>query len=617
MRWQILIFVLLLNACASQSGLEMENGRHLESKPISSAIPKTVAASPSLPKPQAAAKTATYSVVVHQVPVNEILFALGRDAKINVDVHAGVNGNVTLNAINQTLPQILERMSKQVDLRWELDNGVLTVTPDIPYLKTYKMNYFNLSRNVKSNVTLANSVSSGGGGGGSGNSSNTQIDMVAEHHLWKQIDLNLKELLGVSADAKVGGSGAQLGSIVQEQSAQAVKSNVSIDKKEVVKTAAEAAKVAKDVAQTNKINAETEKIKAGESLPINKPVSVVDANITNTSRLVILNPETGVITVRASQKEHVKVAEYLNAVQGGALRQVLIEATIVEVLLSDQYQAGVDWSRIGETDNQLNFQQKSLANNLGVAPLSILSYTKAGGILSGTFNFTIKMLEQFGRTRVLSSPKIMALNNQTAVMKVVEEQVYFTIKVTPPVITDGKVTSQATYDSELHTVPIGLVMQVTPQISEDGQVALNVRPTITNINSFIEDPAVAILAAANNTQIKSLVPILQVREFDSTLKVASGQVAILGGLIQDSLNNDRQGVPGLSRMPYVGDLFSYRNDKVKKIELVVFLRPVLIKDNSDLGNYQQFLPNDQFFKKEADHDLSAFQSGSVPLGTKP
>ncbi|MBY0445207.1 MAG: hypothetical protein K2Q15_08380, partial [Burkholderiales bacterium] len=377
MRWQILIFVLLLNACASQSGLEMENGRHLESKPISSAIPKPVAASPSLPKPQAAAKTAIYSVVVHQVPVNEILFALGRDAKINVDVHAGVNGNVTLNAINQTLPQILERMSKQVDLRWELDNGVLTVTPDIPYLKTYKMNYFNLSRNVKSNVTLANSVSSGGGGGGSGNSSNTQIDMVAEHHLWKQIDLNLKELLGVSADAKVGGSGAQLGSIVQEQSAQAVKSNVSIDKKEVVKTAAEAAKVAKDVAQTNKINAETEKIKAGESLPINKPVSVVDANITNTSRLVILNPETGVITVRASQKEHVKVAEYLNVVQGGALRQVLIEATIVEVLLSDQYQAGVDWSRIGETDNQLNFQQKSLANNLGVAPLSILSYTKA------------------------------------------------------------------------------------------------------------------------------------------------------------------------------------------------------------------------------------------------
>ncbi|AZN37231.1 pilus (MSHA type) biogenesis protein MshL [Iodobacter ciconiae] len=612
MRWQILILVLLLSACAGHPGLEVETGRHLEAKAVSASIPRPVAAAPLLPKPQPAAKTATYSVVVHQVPVNEILFALGRDAKINVDVHAGVSGNVTLNAINQTLLQILERMSKQVDLRWELENGVLTVTPDIPYFKTYKMNYFNLSRNVKSNVTLANSVSSGTGGG-SGNSSNTLIDMAADHHLWKQIDLNLKELLGISADIKSGG--VQLGTIVQDQSVQALKSNASAGKKEVIKTAVEAAKVAKDVAQANKINVETEKIKTGESLPVNKASPAVDIN---SSRLVILNSETGVITVRASQKEHIKVAEYLNAVQGGALRQVLIEATIVEVLLSDQYQAGVDWSRIGETDNQLNFSQKSLANNLGTAPLSVLSYTKVGGILSGTFNFTIKMLEQFGRTRVLSSPKIMALNNQTAVMKVVEEQVYFTVKVTPPVITDGKVTTQATYDSELHTVPIGLVMQVTPQISEDGQVALNVRPTITNINSFVEDPAVAILAATTNTQIKSLVPILQVREFDSTLKVASGQVAILGGLIQDSLNNDRQGVPGLSRMPYLGDLFSYRNDKLSKIELVVFLRPVLIKDaGSDLGNYQQFLPNDQFFKNEADHDLSAFQSGSVPLGTKP
>jgi MSHA biogenesis protein MshL len=613
MRLKIIILLFLLSSCANESGLKMGNNQHLESKPIASVIPSPISAPPLLPPPQPLAKTATYSVVVHHVPANEILFALGRDAKINVDVHAGVNGNVTLNAINQTLPQILERMSKQVDLRWELENGVLTVMPDLPYFKTYKMNYFNLSRNVKSSVTLANSVNSGAVGSSSVNSSSTQIDMLAEHQLWKQMDINLKELLGISAETK--GGGTQLGTIVQEQSAQAVKSNESSDKKDVVKMAAEAAKAAKDVAQTNKINLETEKLKSGESLPINKPKLPVDKHNT---RLVILNSETGVITIKASQKEHAKVAEYLNAVQSGALRQVLIEATIVEVLLSDQYQAGVDWSRMGDTDNQLNFNQKSLASNLATAPLSILSYAKTGGVLGGTFNFTIKLLEQFGRTRVLSSPKIMALNNQTAVMKVVEEQVYFTIKVTPPVVTDGKVIAQATYDSVLHTVPIGLVMQVTPQIAEDGQVALNVRPTITNINSFVEDPAVAILAAANNTQIKSLVPILQVREFDSTLKVASGQVAILGGLIQDSLNNDRQGVPGLSRLPYLGDLFSYRNDKVRKIELVVFLRPVLIKDaNSNLGNYQQFLPTDHFFKDEADHDLSAFQSGSVPLGNKP
>jgi general secretion pathway protein D len=288
---------------------------------------------------------------------------------------------------------------------------------------------------------LANSVSSGSSGSGSGNSSSTQIDMVAEHQLWKQIEANLKEILNVvKNDAQA--SGAQLGSIVQDKSAIAVKTNSSTDKKEVVQTAAEAAKAAKDVAQTNKINAETEKLKAGESQPINRPIS---PTAINNSRLVIMNPETGIITIKASQAEHVKVAEYLSAIQGGALRQVLIEATIVEVLLSDQYQAGVDWSRIGTTENQLNFTQSNVASNMAAPPFSLLSYAKTGGVFNGTFNFTIKMLEQFGRTRVLSSPKIMALNNQTAVMKVVEEQVYFTVKVTPPVITDGKPTTQATY----------------------------------------------------------------------------------------------------------------------------------------------------------------------------
>lgn len=615
MRLQILILLFLLCACSSNPGLQVENGRHLEAKPLAENIPQPVANAPLLPKPQPAPKTATYSVVVHNVAVNEILFALGRDAKINVDVHNGVQGNVTLNAINQTLPQILERMSRQVDLRWELENGVLIVTPDIPYFKIYKINYFNLSRNVKSNVTLANSVTSGSSNirANTGNSSGTQIDMQAEHQFWKQLETNLKEILGVSKTNQPN-TGSVAASVLQtatqsiKAAVQAIPPAPAPAAQQQINQAGQIAKIEKDLAQTNKTKLQTEQLTELYHQPDPAPVPP--------ARLVIMNSETGIISVRASQKEHVKVAEYLSAVQSGALRQVLIEATIVEVLLSDQYQAGVDWSRLSSADNPLGFQQSLVGTNLNSAPMSLLSYSKTGG-----FNLTIKMLEQFGRTRVLSSPKIMALNNQTAVMKVVEEQVYFTIKVTPPVMSsDGKVTTLATYDSELHTVPIGLVMQVTPQISEEGQIALNVRPTITNINSFVEDPAVSILSAINLSPIKSLVPILQVREFDSTLKIASGQMAILGGLIQDSLMADRQGVPGLSRIPLVGDLFSYRNDNVRKIELVVFLRPVLIKDASvsgELANYQQFLPGESFFKNETDQDLSAFQAGSVPTGAAP
>ncbi|WP_148717173.1 type II secretion system protein GspD [Chitinolyticbacter meiyuanensis] len=200
-------------------------------------------------------------------------------------------------------------------------------------------------------------------------------------------------------------------------------------------------------------------------------------------------------------------------------------------------------------------------------------------------------------------------------MKVVEEQVYFTIDIEEDRNTDGEITNR-TYDSTLHTVPVGLVLQVVPQISGTGQILLNVRPTITNISGYVEDPAVALVAANANVPVKSLVPVLQVREFDSTLRIASGEVAVLGGLIQDALDANRTGLPGASRLPLVGDLFSYRDDKVSKIELVVFLRPRIVEvadvQRGDLNHYAKLLPDDDFFDAPNDQSLSAFSGGSVP-----
>ena len=117
---------------------------------------------PALPKPKAAPRTDTYSVVVSKLPVSDLLFALGRDAKINIDIHPGIEGVVTLNALNQTLQQILDRIGKQVDIRWKLDGGILTVEPDTPYLKTYHIDYFNIARSMKSNVSIANSIATTG-----------------------------------------------------------------------------------------------------------------------------------------------------------------------------------------------------------------------------------------------------------------------------------------------------------------------------------------------------------------------------------------------------------------------------------------------------------------------
>ena len=164
-------------------------------------IPQTLKDSVVLPPPKPAARIATYSVVVTNVSAQEVLFALARDAKINLDIHPGISGTVTINAIDQTLPKILTRIAKQVDMRYELDNGTLTVMPDSPYLHNYKIDYVNMTRDsdsAMSNATQVGSGISGGtpsaGGSGSNNSSLT-IKNTSKNRFWETLIQNIKDIL--------------------------------------------------------------------------------------------------------------------------------------------------------------------------------------------------------------------------------------------------------------------------------------------------------------------------------------------------------------------------------------------------------------------------------------
>jgi general secretion pathway protein D len=187
----------------------------------------------------------------------------------------------------------------------------------------------------------------------------------------------------------------------------------------------------------------------------------------------------------------------------------------------------------------------------------------------------------------------MVLNNQTAVLKVVDNRVYFTIKADT---VTNQTTSITTFTTTQNVVPIGFIMNVTPQISDVDMVTLNMRPTVTRIIRTVNDPNPAL--AALNPRVVSSIPVTQTREMESVLKVASGQTAILGGLMLDSFEGKRDGLPLASRVPVLGDLVSYRNDKASKTELVIFIRPVVVRDASlegDLSAYRRFAPDREFF----------------------
>jgi general secretion pathway protein D len=182
----------------------------------------------------------------------------------------------------------------------------------------------------------------------------------------------------------------------------------------------------------------------------------------------------------------------------------------------------------------------------------------------------------------------MALNNQTALLKVVDNIVYFEVSSSASQATTGGVLQ--TIATTAKTVAVGVVMSVTPQINEDGRVLLTVRPTVTRLRPeqpFVNDPNPVL-------QVANPVPQIQVREMESVLQVGSAQTVILGGLMQDGVRRNRDQIPGADFVGALGELFRFRDESVSKTELVVFLRPTVIVnpslDSDELRFFQRFLP---------------------------
>jgi general secretion pathway protein D len=255
--------------------------------------------------------------------------------------------------------------------------------------------------------------------------------------------------------------------------------------------------------------------------------------------------------------------------------------------LSDRYQSGVDWSLVAsDPTHGASFASDFVGANLDQAPFSLL--TLAGTVSGDALGLTLKALEEFGDVQVLSSPKVIALNNQTAMLKVVDNLVYFEVEVQITAATDTT-AAIVTYETDIRSVPVGFVMSVTPFINENDVVMLNVRPTISRVIDTVEDPNPALAEA----DVISHIPVVQVREIESLLKVNSGDTAVIGGLMQDVVNKRNTGVPVLSSIPWLGKLFSYDDDLREKSELVIFIRPLVLKQaslSSDLQEYRKFLP---------------------------
>lgn len=533
--------------------------------------PAPVKAAPALAPPRPSAPVPTYTVVVNDVPVKDLLFSIARDTQYNIDLHPGITGRVSLNAVQEPLLAILDRIARQADLRYEMNGRTVSIMPDTPYVKTYTVNYVNVARNTTSSVGVAAQIAStggvGAGGAGAtatGNSSTTTVTSQSNNDLWTVLADNIRTIL------------AGTRAVTQSNEERAARLD------------AEKAERAERVSQAEAAS------KAGAGAASLFTAAFAGQPVGDGKYDVAANPVAGTVTVLGTSRQQELVQRYLDHVMKSAQRQVLIEATIVEVSLKDQYRAGIDWSRAlqnatGWSINTLGGGTNALAGAL--TPFIQATYTNTG---SNGFAAAIDLLESFGKTKVLSSPKLMALNNQTALLKVVNNLVYFSIDVQAGTTSStGVVLTPSTYTTTAHTVPVGVVMSVTPQISDHGQVSLTVRPTITRKVGEVADPNPAL--GTGSARITNAVPLIQVREMESMLQVRSGQTVILGGLIQDDTNNARDGIPGLSRPEGIGAVFGQHERINSQTELVIFLRPIVVSDptleSDELRQFQRLLPS--------------------------
>ncbi|MEH6814865.1 MAG: pilus (MSHA type) biogenesis protein MshL, partial [Motiliproteus sp.] len=298
-------------------------------------------------------------------------------------------------------------------------------------------------------------------------------------------------------------------------------------------------------------------------------------------RRVVITPQAGIIVARALPSELAVIKDYLEQTELILQRQVILEAKILEVELSNSFQAGVNWSLISDVGGG----GKNVT--LGQSSATVTNGDNVAGVFSAAFNlkdFTalIELLETQGNVQVLSSPRVATLNNQKAVIKVGTDEFFVTdIETTT---TTGTATT-TTPDVELTPFFSGIALDVTPQISGDGEIILHIHPSISQVS----DQQKVIAFGADILELP--LAFSTIRESDSVVRASSGQVIVIGGLMKVNSSDTQGKTPGLGDMDVVGDLFRQQRQVSSKSELVILLKPTITNSNAWKNSLQQSLDN--------------------------
>ena len=477
-----------------------------------------------------------FSIYARDSSIQDVLLAFSKDSDLNMVMDPDLNGKVTIDLKRVTLREALDTILSPMGWTYRIDGKFIKVSRPQLETRIFTLNYIATKRSGKREVYT--SISTGGGlqtsalpgqqtaiSAGGTRTGYTDLITVDEVDLWKEIQKGLEGLI--------------FGTV-----------------------------------QEKEIPSEKEK--------------TTWTRVDEKGKRLIINKSTGTIMVTDYPVHLNKVASYLEAVEGSSHRQVSIQAKIMEVILSDDHKEGINWQVIEGLPRSINvawgLSDKTKTKGFPGSTTGFVSGTSSsggtsasaidipgalkiapyGGIFAlgaaGTevaLSDIMQAIALQGDVKVLSSPTISTLNNQKAIIRVGNQNVFF--------IT-GAVATQTTVTQFIQpmTIDIGIILDVTPQIAEDGTIIMNIHPSITDQTGSVTAP-----------DGKSTFPLLSVRETDTTLRVRDGQTIIIAGLMQEKTLENYTGFPVLDSIPLLGGLFRYKTGTKTNSELVIMITPTL------------------------------------------
>lgn len=477
------------------------------------------------PMQQGQAIQPRFNVAAANVEVADFFTSLVADTDYSVAIHPAVSGQITLDLKQVTLNEAFAVIEQLYGYHIQQVGSIYKVMPGGLRTETIPVNYLLMQRSGSSSISVtAGGISSSQNGNSNGNSNNNQNSYQGNNN---QSGNNQN---GNNQNGQNGQNGQGNGSSVQSSS----ETDFWKDLKEAI----------------------TGVMGSGPD------------------RAVVVSPQAGLVTVRGLPAEIEAVRAYLGQTEASLQRQVILEVKIIEVTLNDDYQQGINWSQIAGTigSTDINFSNNSF--NLGNNITAQIGGLGSIGFEGDDFSGVINLLETQGNAQVLSSPRVTAINNQKAVIKVGSDEYYVTGVSSSSNLADTTGTGTGiTRDvpiPELEPFFSGIALDVTPQINVDGDVILHVHPSVSETTELSKSINLGGTSAYTLPSAQT-----NIRESDTIIKARNGEIVVIGGLMQSTISDSESKVPVLGSVPLLGKLFTSISKVERKKELIILIKPTV------------------------------------------